>query len=329
MLQERDRVAVHHFMRAALMLECLLCPCTMPPCQLYANDPPLSELQIEIGQLWVLSRAAASTCSLLKVAILFRPLLILASGLPACSCCCGAGGTLALASHGAGGTFEALSSSGVEAPTESAFPRARASSSFMTCAAVGRSFGSRAMHLLLSSSTSCGHSSGTLQDPRALNAFASATAVQHSFTPCITNRCIEIPTSMPFTAICMVPCNRSKHAKETGKSVSSWLSGDHTRGRNDMIDGLNSSMTPHVQQPRSQGEVCHLIFRREAVREGFSPESTSHISTPKLYTSTAWVTGALTGPSTLYAPNSSGLMYARVPLCSGMQKGLKRCLCPL
>ncbi len=104
------------------------------------------------------------TCSLLKVAILFRPLLILASGLPACHCCCGAGGIFALVSHGAGGTFDALSSSGMGAPTESAFPRARMSSSVTTWAAVGRSLGSRDMHLLLRSSTSWGHSSGTLQD---------------------------------------------------------------------------------------------------------------------------------------------------------------------
>ena len=84
-----------------------------------------------------------------------------------------------------------------------------------------------------------------------------------------------------------------------------------------------------MQHLQSLWEACHLIFRREAVREGFSPEMTSHISTPKLYTSTACVTGALTGPSTLYAPNSSGLMYARVPLCSGMQKAIHKSFCAL
>ena len=145
-----------------MMLQWLLCPCTVPPCHLYPEDPPLSELQKATGQVQYVCRAAIPTCSLLKVAILFRPLLILASGLPVCPCCCGAGGAFALASHGAGGIFEALSSSGMGPPTESAFPRARASSSFMTWAAVGRSFGSRDMHLLLRSSTSWGHSSSTL-----------------------------------------------------------------------------------------------------------------------------------------------------------------------
>ena len=102
-----------------------------------------------------LCRAAAPTCSLLKVITRFRPLLIRASGLPVCPCCCGAGGTLALASHGAGGTFEALSSSGMEAPAESAFPRARASSSLHDLGCCGAVLGipghaplSEVLHLL-------------------------------------------------------------------------------------------------------------------------------------------------------------------------------------
>ena len=102
-----------------MMLQCLLCPCSVPPCHLYPEGPSLSELQGMTGQLRYVCRAAAPTCSLLKVAILFRPLLILASGLPVCPCCCGAGGTLALASHGAGGTFEALSISGMGPPMPS------------------------------------------------------------------------------------------------------------------------------------------------------------------------------------------------------------------
>ena len=180
------------------MLECLLCPCTVRPCHLHIEDTPLSGLQELTGRLQYVCRAAAPTCSLLKVAILFRPLLILASGLPACPCCCGAGGTLALASHGAGGTFEALSSSGMATPTESAFPRARASSSLTTWAAVGRSLGSRDMHLFLRSSTSWGHSSGTLQSLRALSASSSIAAVQHRLTAHAINRHVEALTSRPL-----------------------------------------------------------------------------------------------------------------------------------
>ena len=174
---------MHDVMRAAMMLQWLLCPCTVPFCHLCPEDLPLSELQGLTGQAQYICRAAALTCSLLKVAILFRPLLILASGLPICSCCCGARGSFAFASHGAGGTFEVLSSSGMGPITESAFPRARVSSSFMTWAAVGRSFGSRDMHLFLRSSTSWEHSSGTLQHPRALSASPSTAAVQHLSTP--------------------------------------------------------------------------------------------------------------------------------------------------
>ena len=65
----------------------------------------------------------------------------------------------------------------------------------------------------------------------------------------------------------------------------------------------------------------YLILRSEVVREGFSPDSTSQMSTPKLYTSTACVTGALAVPDAEKAPNSSGLMYASVPRCKQTNKG--------
>ena len=78
------------------MLECLLCPCTVRPCHLYTlRIPPMSGLQgVDRTDYSMSAEQQHPTCSLLKVAILFRPLLILASGLPACPCCCGAGGNL-------------------------------------------------------------------------------------------------------------------------------------------------------------------------------------------------------------------------------------------